>query len=341
MNYKQFGSKNPGIIRVHYYAAYNYNNFVKNIISAKTKDLLVARDTNLETPLHKAAKALNKDVIAYYLRHRPIVFTYENLNKETPFHFLCAKNIDQNILNEILELFKFLLFLPNGIDITPIYYAYQFLQDDNLKFLIEINLEVVNNTLYGLRLSHLACYHFRNSIVELVINKNEGEIYESSENGMKLVHVAAKYENIKILEMMLNIDSNIAKLKDGKDGYNALHYAVIYRQYAIARMLLERDNSLNNFIDVHNNLPEEYIGTDKKLFRIFSSAKLQYINQIENDVHYRSNDKINVPSEPDDLSPQTVLGKRKKEDDELEKPTSKVNEVEKMLSLSSGFIKKI
>lgn len=71
------------------------------------------------------------------------------------------------------------------------------------------------------------------------------DVKEVDEHGRTALHYCAEYSKTDIAELLLNIDSSIANIKDKDDGYTPLHLAVISSNIELIKCLISHNVDLN------------------------------------------------------------------------------------------------
>jgi ankyrin repeat protein len=272
------------------YSTYIANQICSNINSnselhVKKEYLFSNNKTNFGSSLIEDGKTIIGAYICY--REKPVSLKesfysssldYYNNNKWKEVHVAC-KNGNIKQLNHLIS---------SGINLSektkdewfPLHIACQFGHLDIVQLLIENGVNI-NITMNGKSAIELACQNNYNDIVELLLERG-ADINLGTQNEYKLLHIATKNNNLKMVKLLLKKGHLPVDAKNSKE-WTALHIASRYNYYQIGRYLIKEGHSYVNEINQEQNtslhISSQYGNTTMAQLLISNNADVNYKNE--------------------------------------------------------------
>ena len=201
--------------------------------------------------LRKIIRINNKKIIKHVINNMTSI-DYSDYENYSLIHILTLYSENTNLLNYLIEKYRFDLEIKTNYYSKPIHYAFRNKKVKNIKLLIDKGVDLEAQKINGMRPVHLACEEGLVEIVKILIDKGV-DLEAQESNSMRPIHYACTNRSWEIVEILVNADVNI----NSKDDYGMpIHYACLQGSFETIKLLITRganieSKNISNWNSVH------------------------------------------------------------------------------------------
>jgi len=232
---------------------------VAKLLLNKSRDLIMARDDENNTPLHGAAR-LDRLRVATLLVEEGANVSVKGYDGRIPLHW-AAKRDSINVAKLLLNKSKSSdeVNARDNNDNTPLHFAARF--EDSLRvatLLVEEGADVSLKNEYGKTPLHEAAIYDAINVAKLLLNKSRDEMNARDNNNDTPLHLAAGgpqtwRDSLRVATLLVEEGADVS-LK-GEYGRTPLHLAAYYNSIKVAKLLLDKSCDEMKARDNSNKTP--------------------------------------------------------------------------------------